>query len=56
MSPAEFRVAFTTDDFERAVSFFRDGLGLEPGNLWTDNGKGQIFWSGRAALELFDPQ
>jgi catechol 2,3-dioxygenase-like lactoylglutathione lyase family enzyme len=56
LSPTEFRVALTTDDFERAVSFFRDGLGLDPGELWTDSGRGQIFWAGRAALEIFDPE
>ena len=56
MSPLEFRVAFTSDDFEQAVRFFRDGLGLDPGDLWTDNGKGQLFRAGRAVLEIFDPQ
>ena len=56
LSPTEFRVALTTDDFERAVRFYRDGLGLDPGDLWTDNGRGQVFWAGRAALEIFDPE
>ena len=51
----EFRVALTTDDFEQAVSFYRDGLGLDPGDLWTDNGLGQMFLAGRAVLEIFDP-
>ena len=54
MNVKEFRVVLTTDDFERAVSFYRDGLGLDPGELWTDNGRGQLFWAGRAALEIFD--
>ena len=31
MSPTEFRVALTSDDFERAVRFYRDGLRLDPG-------------------------
>lgn len=52
----EFRVALTVDDFERITAFYRDGLGLEPGDLWQDSGQGQIFWAGRAALEIFDPQ
>jgi len=56
MSVKEFRIALTTEDFERAVTFYRDGLGLDPGELWTDNGRGQIFHAGRAALEIFDPQ
>lgn len=54
MSVKSFRIALTTDDFERAVAFYRDGLGLDPGELWTDNGRGQIFFAGEAALEIFD--
>lgn len=54
MSISEFRVALTTEDFDRAVKFYRDGLGLDPGDLWTEGGNGQIFWAGRAALEIFD--
>lgn len=56
MGISEFRVALTTDDFNRAVGFFRDGLGLDPGTVWEGDGNGQIFWAGRAALEIFDPQ
>lgn len=55
MAVNEFRVALTTEDFDRAVAFYRDGLGLDPGELWTDNGRGQMFWAGRATLEIFDP-
>jgi catechol 2,3-dioxygenase-like lactoylglutathione lyase family enzyme len=55
MTVNEFRVALTTEDFDRAVAFYRDGLGLDPGELWTDNGQGQMFWAGRAILEIFDP-
>jgi len=51
----ELRVALTTDDFERAVAFYRDGLGLDPGELWTDGGFGQFFRAGRGTLEVFDP-
>ena len=54
MTVHEFRVALTTDDFERAVAFYRDGLGLDPGDLWTEGGTGQVFWAGKAALEIFD--
>ena len=54
MTVKSFRVALTTDDFDRAVSFYRDGLGLDAGDLWTDNGSGQIFFAGTAALEIFD--
>src|SRR5690606_29163921 len=55
MSVIEFRVALTTEDFDGVVAFYRDGLGLDPGELWTDHGKGQIFSAGRATLEIFDP-
>ena len=52
----ELRVALTTEDFEKAVSFYRDGLGLDPGELWTHNGgQGQMFYAGRGTLEIFDP-
>ena len=55
MTIKSFRVALTTDNFERAVAFYRDGLGLDPDELWTDNGRGQLFGAGEASLEIFDP-
>lgn len=55
MTVVEFRVALTVEDFNGVVAFYRDGLGLDPGDLWTDHGKGQIFRAGRATLEIFDP-
>ena len=56
MSVNEFRVALTTAEFDRVVAFYRDGLGLNPGELWTENGgRGQIFSVGTASLEIFDP-
>ena len=55
MAVLEFRVALTTEDFDRAVAFYRDGLGLDPAGLWTDNGRGQLFKAGRASLEIFNP-
>ena len=54
MSVIEFRVAVTTKDFNRAVAFYRDGLGLIPGDIWDSGGKGQVFNAGRATLEIFD--
>jgi lactoylglutathione lyase len=54
MTVNEFRVALTCDDFNAAVAFFRDGLGLDPGEVWTENGTGQMFFAGRAILEIFD--
>ncbi|MDX2139759.1 MAG: VOC family protein [Chloroflexota bacterium] len=55
MSVLEMRVALTVDTWESVVAFYRDGLGLNPGDIWTDMGKGQIFAAGRATLEIFDP-
>jgi len=55
LSTNEFRVALTTDNFLQAVRFYSDGLGLDAGELWTGNGNGQVFWAGKAALEIFDP-
>ncbi len=55
MSVIEFRVALTVEEFDRMIAFCRDGLGLEPGELWTDHGQGQIFGAGRATLEVLDP-
>jgi len=55
MAINEFRVALTVDDFEEAAAFFQNGIGLEPGDSWTDNGTGQMFFAGNAVLEIFDP-
>ena len=51
----EFRVAFTSADFERLVKFYSEGLGIEPAAIW-DNGQGQglVLDMGRATLEIFD--
>lgn len=51
----ELRVAFTVKDFERAVKFYCDGLGVEPAAIW-NNGDGHalVIDMGRATLELFD--
>jgi len=62
MSPAnpnypviELRVALTTDDYERLVKFYCDGLGIEPAQFW-NNGQGRalILNMGNATLEIFD--
>jgi catechol 2,3-dioxygenase-like lactoylglutathione lyase family enzyme len=51
----ELRVALTTADYERMVRFYREGLGLEPANIWTDeHGQALIFEIGRATLGIFD--
>ncbi|MEZ4594351.1 MAG: VOC family protein [Chloroflexota bacterium] len=56
MTIKSFRVALTTAEFDRVVAFYRDGLGLDPQALWTDNGVGQLFGAGAASLEIFDPE
>lgn len=51
----ELRVALTSDDYERLVSFYCRGLGLEPEQLWSnDGGRAMLLNLGRATLELFD--
>ena len=51
----ELRVALTVEEFDSIVGFYRDGLGLNPGDLWTEGGRGQMFPVGRGSLEIFDP-
>jgi methylmalonyl-CoA/ethylmalonyl-CoA epimerase len=51
----EFRVALTSDDYDRLVSFYCKGLGLEPAQLWSnDGGHAMLLDMGKATLELFD--
>ncbi len=51
----ELRVAITTADFNRLVSFYRVGLGLHPSQEWPgDQGRAVVLDLGRATLEIFD--
>jgi lactoylglutathione lyase len=51
----EFRVVLTVEDFDRALSFYRDALGLEQIADWSsDDGRVVLLEAGRATLELFD--
>ena len=51
----ELRVAITTEDFDRMVSFYCDGLGMEPSQVWPeDQGRALVLDLGRATLEVFD--
>jgi methylmalonyl-CoA/ethylmalonyl-CoA epimerase len=53
----ELRIALTVDDFDGAVAFYRDALGLQVRDAWErSNGRGMILEAGRATLELFDAQ
>jgi lactoylglutathione lyase len=51
----ELRLALTVDDFDGAVAFYRDTLGLEMRDMWVAEGaRGVLLEAGRATLELFD--
>ncbi len=52
----QFRVAFTVSDFERALSFFRDVLGLPIERDWgSAEGRGVVLSIKQATLEILDP-
>lgn len=51
----ELRVTLTVDDFDQALAFYRDALGLEQLADWsTDEGRVVVLEAGKATLELFD--
>lgn len=51
----ELRLALTVDDFDAALAFYRDTLGLELRDMWIAEGsRGALLEAGRATLELFD--
>jgi methylmalonyl-CoA/ethylmalonyl-CoA epimerase len=51
----ELRVALTVPDFDGALAFYRDALGLTQIADWsTDGGRVILLDAGRATLELFD--
>lgn len=51
----EFRLVLTVPDFDAAVAFYRDALGLEQVADWSsDDGRVVLLEAGRATLELFD--
>jgi catechol 2,3-dioxygenase-like lactoylglutathione lyase family enzyme len=51
----ELRVALTVQDFDQALAFYRDALGLEQIADWSsETGRVVVLEAGRATLELFD--
>ena len=51
----EIRVALTTEDFDRLANFYREGLGLESTQVWSDDqGRALLLDMGKATLEVFD--
>lgn len=51
----ELRMVVTVDDFDQAVHFYRDVVGLAVDSEWDrETGKGILFDAGKATLEVFD--
>jgi lactoylglutathione lyase len=51
----ELRVVLTVPDFDRAVAFYRDTLGLEQVADWSsEDGRVILLEAGSATIELFD--
>jgi catechol 2,3-dioxygenase-like lactoylglutathione lyase family enzyme len=51
----ELRVALTVPDFDAAVAFYRDALGLAQLADWSgEDGRVLLLDAGRATIELFD--
>jgi catechol 2,3-dioxygenase-like lactoylglutathione lyase family enzyme len=49
----ELRVAVTVDDYEAALGFYRDALGLPVVDSWeNEGGSGAVLDAGRATLEI----
>ncbi|MFN8378584.1 MAG: VOC family protein [Anaerolineae bacterium] len=51
---AQLRIALTVEEYEAAVAFYRDGLGLSEEAIWTSHGRAMMLGAGHATLELFD--
>jgi lactoylglutathione lyase len=51
----ELRIVLTVDDFDAAVAFYRDALGLDELGPWeAEDGRIVILEAGRATIELVD--
>ncbi|MGZ8474786.1 MAG: VOC family protein [Candidatus Limnocylindria bacterium] len=56
MSVRQMRLVVTADDYDEALEFYRDVLGLpELGSFAAEGGRVTILDAGRATLELTDP-
>jgi catechol 2,3-dioxygenase-like lactoylglutathione lyase family enzyme len=52
---AELRLVLTVADFDGALAFYRDALGLEQGPAWENQpGRVAILQAGKATIELVD--
>lgn len=55
MNVTELRVALTVANFDEALAFYRNAVGLEQIADWsTESGRVVVLNAGRATLELFD--
>lgn len=55
MTIHELRLVVTVGDFDHAIEFFRDALGLQQVAAWQNGGgHGVLLEAGRATLEIFD--
>jgi catechol 2,3-dioxygenase-like lactoylglutathione lyase family enzyme len=52
----EVRVSLTVDDFDAALTFYRDVLGLPEEQAYADSGRVSILGAGRATIEIIDAQ
>jgi predicted enzyme related to lactoylglutathione lyase len=51
----QMRVAITTEDFDRLLGFYAEGLGIQPAAFWqNDGGRAAMLELGQATLEIFD--
>ena len=56
MSVRELRVCVTAEDYEEALRFYRDVLGLTEVAAFSGRGRVTILEAGRATLELLEPE
>ena len=57
MPVKELRLALTVEDYDRALAFYRDTLGLSVLEAWSEPaGRVTLLDAGRATLELLDPE
>ncbi len=55
MAIRELRLVLTVDEFDKAVEFFRDAVGLgQLAEFHNDGGSGVLLDAGQATLEIFD--
>ena len=55
-SVRELRVCVTAEDYDEALRFYRDVLGLEEVAAFSGRGRVTILEAGRATLELLEPE